>query len=179
MKILSKNRFVLVASMAFLNVCAAAPDFEMKGLRIGMTEAQFKAANKGAQCDKALRTPKLDKAIPPLPALRTCSVPNYTLADKRAKSTQFVFYNDQLGHIFHSFYTEDARALQAALAEKYGTPKSNPGRNTVEWEFANSASLRLIREPGDTAYLYMDSQPSLDYLMQSKAVERKQAQKDL
>lgn len=156
-----------------------ATEFEMKGLHIGMSEAQFKAINPRASCDKAYRDPLLDTVSPAIPLLRTCSVPEYTVAAQKAKSTQFIFYGDQLGHMLHTFHADDSYALQAAFVEKYGKPTVDAARNTVEWSFSKTTSLKLRREPGDTVYLFLDSKPSLDYLMQKKAIERLKAQKDL
>ncbi len=174
-----KQHLTLAAALLMPLLTHAAPEFEMKGLRIGMTEAQFKAVNPGARCDNAYRNPAFDKAVPPMPKLRTCSIPKYTLASKQAKGTQFIFYGDQLGHMLHTFYADDARALQAAFTEKYGKPSLDSAHNTVEWVFADTTSLKLRREPGDTVYLFMDSRPSLDYFMREKEIERSKAQKDL
>ena len=104
----------------------------------------------------------------PMPALRTCSVAKYTLAAKEAKGTQFIFYGGQLGHMFHSFHADDARDIQSAFTEKYGKPSLDLTRNTAEWTFTDSTSLKLRREPGDTVYLFMDSKLSLDYLMRKR-----------
>lgn len=170
---------LLMGCCVWLTTAQAASEFEMKGLRIGMTETQFKAANPGARCEKAYRDAALEKAIPPMPALRTCSVAKYTLAAKEAKGTQFIFYGGQLGHMFHSFHADDARDIQSAFTEKYGKPSLDLTRNTAEWTFTDSTSLKLRREPGDTVYLFMDSKLSLDYLMRKREIERNKGQKDL
>ena len=174
-----------IQALIFMACCTvagsaqAASDFELKGLRIGMSEAQFKALNPKARCSKGYRDAALDKVTPPMPSLRTCSVAGYSVAAKDAKSTQFVFYGDQLGHMLYTFHAEDARALQAAFTEKYGKPTLDAARSATEWEFTNSTSLRLRCEPGDIVYLFVDSKHSLDYLMREKEIEKHKAQKDL
>ena len=110
---------ILLLSLLALHVSqASAADFEMKGLRIGMSESAFKKLNSKAKCEISPRDPELRKL---LPMRRMCTIQKYTLATKESDDAQFLFYEDRLGAINLTFRDVNADDLKTAFNEKYGS----------------------------------------------------------
>lgn len=167
--------FIVVAAAS----TASAQPLELKGLRVGMSEADFKRANPRAECEKAYRAPVLEKAKPALPSLRTCNVPGYTLANVATTRNQFLFYDGRLGRMFHTFHADDMRALQAAFAAKFGQPQADINSNAMQWNFDADTALRLRPVAADATYLFLESGLSAAYDSSVKSLTTQQAQGDL
>ncbi|MDZ7862654.1 hypothetical protein [Acidovorax sp.] len=154
----------------------AGPDkLEIKGLQIGMSEAEFKKVNPKAKCSFSVRDKAWDSSISPV---RTCSVPSFTVAAKEAKDTRFLFYEDKLGALnigFHDFYGKD---VQQALSDKYGSPATESGKYPgVSWRFADSRMR--FHFLGSSAVLFVESPLQDAWDLKLTEFERRNAKKDL
>ncbi|KRC20186.1 hypothetical protein [Acidovorax sp. Root219] len=165
----------LVVSHASLAAWAGPEKLEIKGLQIGMSEADFKKANPKARCDFSARDKSWDSSVPPR---RTCNVPGFTLATKAARDTQFLFYEGRLGSWNVVFYDFHAHDVQQALVEKYGAPVAEGGKYPgVSWKFEDS-SMRFLSSDS-SAFLFIDSPIQDAWQLKLSEFKRRNAKKDL
>lgn len=123
--------------MAAVATPAYAQQFELKGIRLGMTEAELKKLYPKAKCEKAYRDPKWDASIPDA---RSCGLNKFTLANVQMLEASVTFYEDRLGRYYFKFYDFDEPQVREGLAEKYGYPKpfSHHGVFGVSWKIGST-----------------------------------------
>lgn len=155
-------------------VRATQADLEIKGLRIGMSEAEFKKLNPKAACEAQRRQKNWDSSIE---QVRTCSVPGFTLATKKARRNLFAFYNDRLGTWNAAFDSFDAKALLEALATKLGAPHIGPELPEVLW--TSGPRTMSLATTGSSALLIVQSEISLAHTQKIKQLERQRGAADL
>jgi len=153
-------------------------DFEIKGLRIGMSESDFKKINSKAKCEVSPRDPELRRL---LPIRRMCTVPRYTLATKESDDAQFLFYEDKLGAINLTFRDVNSEDLKTAFNEKYGNPSGRgstlrPG-DTQEWRVGN-AELRLANDNRNT-FVFVNSDISEEWAIKMNKLKAKKLRSDM
>ncbi len=154
----------LAAGAAFATPAA----LEFKGLRIGMSEADFKKANPKARCDFSERDPVWDNT---LSRVRACRVDGYALDTKEAVISMFRFYEGQLGGWSASFYGFHERDLKAALTEKFGVPAQDPTLPGVAWT-SGSTRMKLMLTEG-TAIVFMQSGIEDAWQLKRRELERR------
>lgn len=173
-----KTNALLRIAMAFAlttGATYAAPTaIEIKSLRIGMSEAEFKKINPNAKCAFSARDPSWDKAIKDR---RTCSVPGFTLAAQKAQSSQFLFFEDKLGSWNASFYEFYGKDVQDALTEKFGTPLIEPRLPGVSWK-SGDTTMKLVFT-GSAALLIIQSGISIDWEMKLQEFKLRKGKADL
>lgn len=172
-----KAIFLLTLLALHLSTASAA-DFEIKGLRIGMSESDFKKLNPKAKCEISPRDPELRKT---LPLRRMCIVQKYTLAAKESYDAQFLFYEDRLGAINLAFRDINADDLESAFKEKYGSSSGGGSTlksgDTQEWRFGNS-ELRLAQDNRLT-FVFVNSEISELWATKMKQLKVKQLRADM
>ena len=156
-------------------VHADQADFEIKGFRIGMSEAEFKKANPKAKCAYSSRDPSWDSSIS---RLRTCSLPGLTLATREARDSQFLFYDGKLGSWNASFYEFYGKSLQEALAEKFGPPLIDPRLPGVSWRSSAGTLMQLVFT-SSSALLIIQSEISLDWDAKLREYKLRKGKADL
>ncbi len=147
---------------------------EIKGLRIGMSEADFKKINPGAKCAFSARDPAWDKTIKDR---RTCSVPGFTLATKKAQDSQFLFFENRLGSWNASFFEFYGKDVQEALAEKFGAPLIEPRLPGVSWK--SGSTLMQLVFTGSSALLVVQSDISADWGVKLQEFKLRKGKADL
>lgn len=147
---------------------------EIKGLRIGMSEADFRKINPGAKCALSARDPAWDKTIKDR---RTCRVPGFTLATKKAQDSQFLFFEDRLGSWNASFYEFYGKDIQQALAEKFGAPLIEPQLPGVTWK--SGSTLMQLAFTGSSALLVVQSDISTDWGVKLQEFKLRKGKADL
>lgn len=165
---------LFAATMLFTaGVAHADPaGIEIKGLRIGMSEAEFKKLNRTAKCGFSSRDVAWDSSIS---RVRTCSVADFTLATKEAERSQFLFYEDKLGSwnaTFYDFYGSD---LREALAAKFGSPLADP--QGASWVFGGT-SMHLVMT-GGSALLVVQSDISSNWNRRLQEFKLRKGKADL
>ncbi|MBU1352117.1 MAG: hypothetical protein KKB95_09515 [Gammaproteobacteria bacterium] len=165
----------IAAGLAFFGGAAHADSgFEIKGLKIGMSEAEFKKINPSAKCALSARDPSWDKTVKDR---RTCSVPGFTLATKKAQSSQFLFFEDKLGSWNASFYEFYGKDLQGALTEKFGAPLMEPRFPGVSWK--SGSTLMQLVFTGSSALLVVQSDISTDWGLKLQEFKLRKGKADL
>lgn len=167
-------RAALVLAMASGAALANQPDFEIKGLRIGMSEAEFKKLNPNAKCESSRREKDWDSSIA---QVRTCSMPRFTVAQKEAKSIMFAFLDDKLGSWNATFYDFYGRDIQEALTAKFGPPRVEPDTPGVWWKFDHATMY--FAPAGSSVLLLVQSEASIAHSLKLKEIARRKGKADL
>lgn len=174
---MSKRTFLIAMALlaSFSAGAAILFNFQLKGLKVGMTEAELMALYPKAKCETGRR----DKQWPAsIPAMRQCVIPNFTLADVRASRASTTFLEGKLGEMEFTIPTRQADQVREALSEKIGTPVLEPASKGVEW--ANSGiSLKLVRVDSDSSFLHLTSPASVDYSWKIDQARKGRAKVDL
>lgn len=175
MKRNTTTRMTLCAATALVIASGAAlanpTDFEIKGMRIGMSDAEFKKLNPKAVCDPVLTDKDWDSSA------QTCSVRRFTLANKEALSANFAFYDGKLGAwnaTFPDFYEKD---IQQALTDKFGPPKIDARTYGVTWKFGDTTML--LAPAGRSVLLHIQSDISIAFGLKLEEIKRRKANADL
>ena len=170
-----KSRLLLCAALAFSAAAGATPasqaDFEIKGLRIGMSEAEFKKLNPKAVCDPPRKERDWDSST------RTCSVPRFTLANKEATRTTFSFFDGKLGSWDASFYDFYGKDIQEALTDKFGLPRVDASTQGVRWQFGGTRML--LAPAGSSVLLFIQSDLSIAHSLKIEEIKRRKSKADL
>ena len=146
-----KLALVAAAMISTIGMAHADPaGIEIKGLRIGMSEAEFKKLDHTAKCAFSSRDAAWDSSIS---RVRTCSLAVFTLATKKAQSSQFLFYEDKLGSWNATFYDFYGNDLRAALTAKFGSPLTDS--EGASWTLGGT-SMHLVMT-GSSALLVVAS----------------------
>ncbi len=166
-------RWLLAGSCLLSNALAwaAPPPIEIKGLRIGMSEAEFLKLYPSATCVAEERKPSWDASVP---TVRRCSMPEFSVANKKAKLATFSMFEGRLGLWSAMFGPADRQPISDALAEKFGPPKE---QKPEHWS-ASDVSLYLI-PMGTSLTLMVYSNISTQWDEKRRAVESRKAQTDM
>lgn len=169
------RRLVIAFGLSVATGAHADPvGLEIKGFRIGMSEAEFRKTNPGAKCAFSARDPAWDKTIKDR---RTCRLPGLTLATKKAQDSQFLFFEDRLGSWNASFYEFYGKELQEALAEKFGAPLIEPRLPGVSW--SSGSTLMQLVFTGSSALLVVQSDISTDWGVKLQEFKLRKGKADL
>ena len=165
---MKRGGLILCAALALAGTSGAAlanqPDFEIKGLRIGMSEAEFKKLNPKAKCESSRREKDWDSSIA---RVRMCSVDGFTMATRKADSSLFAFYDGRLGSWNASFY-----------ASKFGQPRMEPNAQGALWQF-DKATMYLGTITGSSALLIVRSDISDAEDRKVEEIKRRKGKADL
>jgi hypothetical protein len=176
---MKRGGLILCAALALAVTSGAAlanqPDFEIKGLRIGMSEAEFKKLNPKAKCESSRREKDWDSSIA---RVRMCSVSDFTMATRKADSSLFAFYDGRLGSWNASFYESYGRELRDALASKFGPPRMEPNAQGALWQF-DKATMYLGTITGSSALLIVRSDMSDAEDRKVEEIKRRKGKADL
>lgn len=169
-------RTVLAICMAFAAASAwpGPVELEIKGLRIGMSEAHFKKLYPQAACAPSFRAAEWDATVP---RRRSCSIKGFTLANMKAWSNEFYFYDGKLGAWDARFSGSGTRSLRAALVEKFGAPDSGFRAASAKWQFESVAMTLYSVSP--TIVLEVTSPAHDAWQEKLRAFERKPKKADL
>lgn len=158
MNFLMKVAFVVVVTQT---ASVHAQQFELKGIQLGMTEAEFKKLQPSAICKKGHHDPKWDVSIP---TSRTCELKKFTLANIEMLEASVTFFDDRLGRYYFKFYYSDESQIREALTEKYGYPKpfSQHGVFGVNWKVGSTEMTitKVLTGTYDSVFLQISSPAS-------------------
>jgi hypothetical protein len=175
---MKRSGLVLCAALALAAASGAAranpTGFEIKGLRIGMSEAEFKKLNPKAKCESSRREKDWDSSIE---QVRTCSMPHFTVATKEATSAMFAFFDDKLGSWNATFYDFYGRDIQEALTAKFGSPRIEPGTPGVWWKFGRTTMY--FAPAGSSVLLLVQSEASTAHSLKLEEIKRRKNKADL
>lgn len=169
-------RTVLAACLAFATLPAwsSPAELEIKGLRIGMSEGQFKKLYPKAACAPSAREAGWDATIA---RRRTCSIQGFTLANRETQSTAFYFYEGKLGSWDARFSPLSARYLRSALEEKFGAPEGGFRAAPAKWQF--DAVAMTLHSASPIIVLEVTSPVHDAWQEKLRAFERKPKKADL
>lgn len=175
MKRNTTTRLTLCAATALVIASGAAlanpTDFEIKGMRIGMSDAEFKKLNPKAACDPARTDKDRDSSS------QTCSVRRFTLANKEALSATFGFFDGKLGSWSATFYDFYGKDIQQALADKFGPPRMDASTQGVIWKFGGTTMH--LAPAGSSVLLLIQSDISIAHSLKLEEIKRRKAKADL
>lgn len=174
-----KFRFLIAAVLLAPSISfGEPPNFEIKGIKIGMSEAEFNKVNPKAKCESP--NPKFQPGYAKnLPKIRVCTIKPYSLAGVEATSTNFQFFDDRFGDMMLGVRQYEAEKLIAGFTEKFGAPRTEVQPKRMIWVFTDGAELRLHLNQGDNAYVTLFSKVNADYLTKKLQYEKAARKADL
>lgn len=146
-------------SLVALSINVAAAGFDLKGLRIGDSEATLKRLFPSAACGPSARDPKWDQTVP---ATRSCTVKGFTLAEVKAFNTQFLFVEDRLGYMLFSLPEYGRSDILLAFSGKYGKPSPSADIPGVRWNIQGARVLLTNPSGNDLFHVSISSSISDD-----------------
>lgn len=129
-----KMQFIVLAGMlVFKSAWAAEADFEIKGIRLGVSELDLTKLYPQAKCGSSERQADWGSSIA---RQRVCTVPKFTLAGKATVEAKFSYLEGRLEVMEFGLQEQDYSDVVSALSEKFGAPvplKLGGGASAVNW----------------------------------------------
>lgn len=153
--------------------------FEIKGLRIGMTEGEFKKLYPKATCGRIAGEPQ--KPPPGYPQSNSCSLSKFTLAGAETSSARVVFLDGRAAMLDVSIFSYAAKNVRDALTEKFGQPKpwGNDDLRGLQWSLGSIEMLIFSSLEGGNSLLSVESPASRSWMSQRDDARRKKSNADL
>ena len=162
----------LALLLALAATAAGAQEpLSIKGLRIGMTEAEVNATLPGMKCQVAD-----NKAI----GDRLCYQPRTTLAEVPA-TVLVMFYDDKLATAHFRVDAGRSKDLLPALRERFGAPEPVSGsRSIARWTTPNGERVDIsLSDNGKLIVVALQSEASVAEFQKRNNDERARRAKDL
>lgn len=130
------NNLMNVAALvtALLATSAAAQQFELKGIRWGTKEADFKKTHPKARCGD---TGNKKDLVPGELGSRLCTLQGFTVAGQATTDARFLFINGELQSMGFFLYEFALFDLKDSVVAKHGPPTSKT-HESLTWQLKDA-----------------------------------------
>lgn len=177
--------FILIYCWAGIAVADEA-QWDLKGVKLGMTEAEVRGLFHGTTHDVDCFSPS------ELPDLRLCSVSNLTFADGPIESFRLVLNEEKVMDITINFKESRFVMVAGAIKTKYGTPASAKNKSVqnrmgvifdnhvIVWSKGDMLLTASQRgQDVDTSKVELSSKSAINDRMKKRKLQEKSAASDL
>lgn len=160
-------------AVAVFSIPAQAQQFELKGMRWGTKEADFKKANTKAKCGD---TGTAKDLLPGELRSRLCTVSDFTVAGQATTEARFLFINGQLASMGFVLYEFSFHGLEDSIIAKHGRPTKTTYESRT-WELKD-ARLWILKVDDKIAF-DIDSPTALSHRERVRSQSAKRGAADL